>query len=477
MSVITVQLGQCGNQVGTQLFSKLFQDACSPSSPTHYKEVALDRFFYHVSKRPSSPGEFQARAVLVDMESKVVYNSLADARREGCYSFDTKSVYSEKSGSGNNWANGYLKHGPASKEAILNVVRRQVERCDQLDSFLVLMSVAGGTGSGVGAKLTEYLRDVYPNNTFLNIVVWPYSSGEVIVQDYNSLLTMSHLQSNSNAILLLQNEQMHSVCSRLLHMQKISLADINSIAAHTLASILQPALPFQDKHCGFSSTDIAASKTKSSGSGILEVDDSLFYSCCRPSNLVSNLCPHPLFKLLSAKAIPHILDSTKPYTSYVWSVILKNLRQMLLTDSPTDLEMDWAVDPIHGPGRSRYSSRSRFNKSLANLLVLRGNELIQADPSLFKEPCLYSRLVPSSRTCSVWCSSNSFSRYEKCCTLVSNSQSSVPPLDDVCGKAWNMFSSRAYVHQYERFGLAKEDFMCSFVAIEQVIKDYRELSS
>ncbi len=60
---------------------------------------------------------------------------------------------------------------------------------------------------------------------------------------------------------------------------------------------------------------------------------------------------------------------------------------------------------------------------------------------------------------------------------MSNSQSSVSPLDQVCGRAWNMFSSRAYIHQYSKFGLTQEDFMSSFVAIEQVIKDYKDLSS
>ena len=44
-----------------------------------------------------------------------------------------------------------------------------------------MKSLAGGTGSGLGAHLIENLRDEYPKSMILNTSVWPYSSGEVIL--------------------------------------------------------------------------------------------------------------------------------------------------------------------------------------------------------------------------------------------------------------------------------------------------------
>lgn len=55
------------------------------------------------------------------------------------------------------------------------------------------MSLAGGTGSGVGTYVTEMLRDLYSKAFIVNEVVAPYQSGEVIVQSYNALLTLAHL--------------------------------------------------------------------------------------------------------------------------------------------------------------------------------------------------------------------------------------------------------------------------------------------
>ena len=66
MSVVAVQLGQCGNQIGTQLFSTLHEDArnaaAHPPSPlssrptgplpaSAYSETALERFFVTREKK------------------------------------------------------------------------------------------------------------------------------------------------------------------------------------------------------------------------------------------------------------------------------------------------------------------------------------------------------------------------------------------------------------------------------------------
>ena len=56
--------------------------------------------------------------------------------------------------------------------------RREVEDCDELDGFLLVQSLAGGTGAGLGTALAEALRDDYPGARLLNHCVWPYESGE-----------------------------------------------------------------------------------------------------------------------------------------------------------------------------------------------------------------------------------------------------------------------------------------------------------
>ena len=500
MSIVTVQLGQCGNQIGGQLFKTVYGDATTslksrttsaagPRCDTGtYHDASLNKFFYvsepQATKASSSRCRLRARSVLVDMEAKVVQQTLTEANRTGSWSYDDKCVYTERKGSGNNWASGYCRHGERASEELMEMVQRQVEKCDRLSGFFILMSVAGGTGSGVGAKVTEVLSEAYPRSVIANQIVWPYSSGEVIVQDYNTILTTARLQKASDIMLLMHNDQLHKVCSKLLLIKQISFSDINQVVCHSLAGLLQPSVRFEHLTRYMASREA----TKQPQSSVF--DQPLLYSQCSLGDLQEHLCPRKDFKFVTLKSIPQIPDRSHAYSSFIWSGLLKHLRQMLITDSAIEEGMDWSKRVDRGlstpssvsyepevagswsQGRKITQIHHGINKSLANLLVLRGNELQSADVSSFFDNRLYSQSVPKSSTCSVWCSEHGFNGYEKSCTLVSNSQGCVNLLDGVCQKAWNMFSARAYVHQYIENGLSQEDFLESFATVEQLLKNY-----
>ena len=467
MSLVVIQLGQCGNQIGTELFSTVYADAistCRPSlSKLHvappqtlerssYCHESLNRFFQE-RENDQSP---IARAVLVDMEAKVVQKSLLEAKRRGGWLYDAASVYQGKRGSGNNWANGYCQYGPKLCDLVLSLVQREVEKCSHFWGFLIVMSVAGGTGSGLGTYITRQLKDYYPHSTVMNVVVWPYASGEVIVQNYNALLTIANLYDSASGILVLQNDQLHKICSKLLLLKEISFTDINRVVSHSLASVFQPAVPY----------DIA------SVSGSTKVDyHPLLWRQSSLTNVVCLLVPHPDYKLLSVKCVPQMPECSHAFSRYLWPGLLKYQKQMLLTDSATDEGMDWDVQ------LGEATSRGRITRSLANLLVLRGKELHLCDPSssgMF-DSRMYSTIVPPSLTSGVWCSPHSFNHYEKSCTVLSNNQGCVSPLDLITRRAWKMFTSKAYIHQYGKYGLSEDHFMEAFVSVEHTLKSYRSI--
>lgn len=172
---------------------------------------------------------------------QVIAQTCLDAKKSGTWQYPDKQQFCQQRGSGNNWAHGFCIHGPKAKESVLEMVQKEAEKCDNLGGFLSLMSLAGGTGSGVGAYITECLRDEFPHSFILNQVVWPYNTGEVIVQNYNALLTLSHLYRTVDAVIVMQNDHLHKICSQLLNIKKISFKDINKVICHKLLSILSPA--------------------------------------------------------------------------------------------------------------------------------------------------------------------------------------------------------------------------------------------
>lgn len=58
------------------------------------------------------------------------------------------------------------------------------------------------------------------------------------------------------------------------------------------------------------------------------------------------------------------------------------------------------------------------------------------------DPALYTSWLLPEEAFTLWKSPVAFNRYEKSATLVSNSQALLRPLDEMVGKAWNMFASR-----------------------------------
>ncbi|XP_051253683.1 tubulin delta chain isoform X2 [Dicentrarchus labrax] len=313
---------------------------------------------------------------------------------------------------------------------------------------MAMMSVAGGTGSGVGTYVTQCLRDIYPKSFILNHLTWPYGTGEVIVQNYNSVLTLAHLYQLSDAILVHENDTVHRICSQLLNIKHISFSDVNRVIAHQLGSIMQPALT-ADSHGVYSRNPLG--------------------------ELVSALTCHPEYKLLSVCTIPQMSSSSIAYSAFSWPGLLKHLRQMLISNTKMEEGIDWQVRPPAGSERTRSLTGPSFNTSLANLLILRGKDVYSAETGGFEDPALYTSWLPSEEAFNLWKSPVPFNKYEKSATLVSNSQALLRPLDNMVGKAWNMFASRAYIHQYIKFGISEEDFLDSFTSLEQVISSYSQL--
>lgn len=112
----------------------------------------------------------------------------------------------------------------------METLRRQVERSDFFLGTMMVHSLAGGTGSGVGSRLMETYRDTYGKAYLVTASIWPNSSGETPLQHYNTCFSLSHLQKHADAVLLFQNEQILRVLHKLVAVKKeetITMGNLN----------------------------------------------------------------------------------------------------------------------------------------------------------------------------------------------------------------------------------------------------------
>jgi tubulin epsilon len=92
----------------------------------------------------SSIKSLKARAILVDMEEGPVSETLQGPLGE---LFDQQQFLTDVSGAGNNWAHGHCMYGPKYRDELLQKIHRAVELCDSLQSFFIIHSLGGGTGT------------------------------------------------------------------------------------------------------------------------------------------------------------------------------------------------------------------------------------------------------------------------------------------------------------------------------------------
>ncbi|MEE6467565.1 hypothetical protein FKM82_007304 [Ascaphus truei] len=125
--------------------------------------------------------------------------------------------------------------------------RKEVERRDCYSGTVLLHSLCGGTGSGLGARLCEEIRDTYPAGHILSVAVAPHGTGETPLQHYNSLLCLAWLQRYTDGVLLFQNDEvMRRVAAekKALTMSgaqpAVSMTAMNTHIASCLAGLFYP---------------------------------------------------------------------------------------------------------------------------------------------------------------------------------------------------------------------------------------------
>eukprot|EP00357_Protocruzia_adherens_P006593 CAMPEP_0114993620 /NCGR_PEP_ID=MMETSP0216-20121206/12637_1 /TAXON_ID=223996 /ORGANISM="Protocruzia adherens, Strain Boccale" /LENGTH=481 /DNA_ID=CAMNT_0002357295 /DNA_START=138 /DNA_END=1583 /DNA_ORIENTATION=+ len=221
--LITIQVGQCGNQIGSRFWDLALQEHATYCKSGKFDDP-LSSFFRNVDTKYSNPLEIpvgdgsndimslKARAVVVDMEEGVVNGMLKSDIGE---IFDQTQFITDVSGAGNNWAHGFHHYGQMYQEELLDKIRRTAEYCDSLQSFFLMHSLGGGTGSGVGTFILSLLEDNFEDVFRFTTCVFPSENDDVVTSPYNSIMSLNQLISHSDCVLPIDNQALMDICHRI----------------------------------------------------------------------------------------------------------------------------------------------------------------------------------------------------------------------------------------------------------------------
>ena len=110
--IITVQVGQCGNQLGLGFWQLALAEHCQYNKSFIYDE-ALSSFFRNVDNKKhgqidlqsgSRINDLKARAIIVDMEQGVINKKILGGELKDIFEQNQIITDNIGSGAGNNWA-------------------------------------------------------------------------------------------------------------------------------------------------------------------------------------------------------------------------------------------------------------------------------------------------------------------------------------------------------------------------------------
>lgn len=212
-----------------------------------------DVFFYQADDEHYIP-----RAVLLDLEPRVI-NTIMASPYSKLYNQENVFVSKNGGGAGNNWASGFSQ-GERLSEEIFDIIDREADGSDSLEGFVLCHSVAGGTGSGMGSNILEKLSDrfpkklvqtysVFPNQDEIRCVVFLcckivgerqfcffFFFSDVVVQPYNSLLTLKRLTESADSVVVLDNTALNHIATDRLHITNPTFTQINSLVSTIMSA-------------------------------------------------------------------------------------------------------------------------------------------------------------------------------------------------------------------------------------------------
>eukprot|EP01039_Chlorochromonas_danica_P000663 gene663-718_t len=236
--IVTVQVGRCGNQVGYEFWKTIAPEQGITNLGRSVAEAKYASDFGQTDvcfSENQDANRFIPRSVLVDSTSTNL-----NAIRQAAYGeiFSPDNFIAGASSTGNNWAKGHIALGSEMIDSIMEVIRREVEKCDTLQGFQLIHSLGGGTGSGLGTLILSKLRDEYPGVVLASHVVFPsMRDADMVIEPYNSILGLNELIEYCDQCFLYSNSALEDVCTDILHRSYTGYGDINHLIARCMSIV------------------------------------------------------------------------------------------------------------------------------------------------------------------------------------------------------------------------------------------------
>lgn len=230
--IISLHIGQSGIQIGN-LCWELFclehgiQKDATLSEANSIDNSCLNSFF---SKNASE--EYESRSLFIDSDPSSIEHV---KRSQYAKIYDSNNFINLNRGSTASFSRGYNSN---TIDPIIQSLRKEAEKCSNLQGFLIYHSLGGGTGSGLTSIIQQKLSSEYEKKTKINIAVFPDGPLSIgTVEPYNSILATHATMDHSDCMLLFDNQAIGSIFKRNFAIERPQFLNVNQTISHVVSSL------------------------------------------------------------------------------------------------------------------------------------------------------------------------------------------------------------------------------------------------
>eukprot|EP01069_Polyplicarium_translucidae_P012568 Polyplicarium_translucidae@DN5339_c0_g1_i1.p1 len=170
--IVSIHVGQTGTGIGQAFWEHARWEEIADfgaASGTDYRQRCMEAD--GAIFRQAAKGKRRPRAIFVDSSPIALPQSVTSATTVPptalCISHENGTCMS-------NWASGrYSAEAASLATEVRRRARLEAEACESLQGFQLTHSCSGGTGSGLGARIMEELRETYPKRARISFGVLP----------------------------------------------------------------------------------------------------------------------------------------------------------------------------------------------------------------------------------------------------------------------------------------------------------------
>ena len=428
--IVTIQIGRTGNNIGNSFWN----DICSEHAIDYQtgKAASGTKGDTGVFFNEGKDGRHVPRTVLCDLNVQ----DLEQAVRQTSI-YRPEATVATDEGSGNCYAKAFHTEGPDVADKVLDLVRKEIEKCSCLQGVQFFHALGGGTGSGLGGLLLKTVSDYLDKGTgparpIIQSVATLPSPGysDIVLEVYNATLGIQDVLEYCDQVFVHDNTALTRICREVLNVGKPKFSEINDLIACSLSGITS-SLRFP---------------------GILNAD---------LRKLHTNLVPFKNAHFLTSSFAPLTAaedDAYRAFNAY-------DLCQQMLDRENVTLSCD-PLDPGSRTMASFAAFRGKFSSSEVDDILW----------DLEKHGSHFDRIFPDWIPCSISSSICATASPERgnSVTYVANTTAIHEVFDRIGADFDKMFDARSHIHRYEENGLSNTDMLEARNVVKYLGDQYRD---